>query len=246
VHMVDIRGDRCGILVGGSTAPGINGVISSIVIQCTEWGIVPVGIRCGWKYLKQGLTSPDYHKTLTAPDVTRFHNRGGSILQTSKQQLDNSDDVQNVVRALQHLKLRYFVTIGGTETAFSAHKLAQACSKARMNMFITHVPKTIFNDLPLPDNCYTFGFSTARELGVKIVSNLCTDAETMGRWYIVTVIGARTGHLSLGIGVASAVTLTLIPEQFEHRRPKGFIQYAYKNKYKKTKKKATTHPTNKK
>ena len=77
-----------------------------------------------------------------------------------------------------------------------------------------HVPKIIFNDLPLPDKCYTFGFSTVRELGHETVSNLSIDAKTMHREYIVTYIGARTGHLGLSIGKASAATITLIPGQF--------------------------------
>ncbi len=60
--------------------------------------------------------------------------------------------------------------------------------------------KTIFNDLPLPPNCYTFGFSTAREIGCKIVTDLSADAKCMNRWHIITVIGAKGGHLTLGIG----------------------------------------------
>ena len=327
--MVDIRRPVCGILVAGSPAPGINGVISAAVIQCIEWGLVPIGFTRGFKYLKQGLS--DHCVELKVADVTRMHNRGGSLLATSKEQLDTDEDVANVINVLRHLKVRYLITIGGTSSAFSAHKLATALRErtiahrkfvatnrffnqsplnsneygieseneasgnenesnnnessehesasigARINItttnrqtsinsinssisntstmkyvhngngnnsnsnipsdlpeiLITHVPKTIFNDLPLPDNCYTFGFSTARELGYKIVSNLSIDAKTMHRWYVVTCIGSRTGHLGLSIGKASAATITLIPEQFRHRntakhKPK---QYNYKNGY---------------
>ena len=53
-----------------------------------------------------------------------------------------------------------------------------------------------------------------REIGTRMLNNLSEDAKTMGRWYITTVIGVKTGHLALGIGTASATTLTLIPEQF--------------------------------
>ena len=135
--MVDIRRDVCAILVGGSPAPGINGVISSVVIQCLDWSIVPIGIKCGFKFLKRGLTSSEIniHRQLNLDDVTRVHNRGGSIIQTSKDQLLVRQDVQETIRALKHLRVKYLITVGGTETAFSAHKLAQRCAKDRINMY---------------------------------------------------------------------------------------------------------------
>ncbi len=91
-------------------------------------------------------------------------------------------------------------------------------------MFVTHVPKTIFNDLPLPDNCYTFGFSTARELGVKIVNNLSSDAKCLGRWYIIVVIGARTGHLSLDIGKKHLFPF-LSPPHFRKRKESALFPF---------------------
>src|SRR5437868_1505151 len=80
-----------------------------------------------------------------------------------------------------------------------------------------HVPKTIDNDLPLPAGVPTFGFETARHLGVGIVRNLAEDARTTSRWYIIVSMGRAAGHLALGIGKASAATLTIIPEEFRGR-----------------------------
>ena len=255
--MVDIRQEVCGVIVAGTPAPGINGVISAVVIKCLSLDIVPIGFLYGFEYLKQGITK--YYQTLKIEDVTRVHNRGGSILYTSKEQIRTEDDLENCIRALQHLRVRYLITIGGTETAFSAHKLAigfrdrslllntssntnndqqnnsfSSLDKNQNNgyninehhdaysILITHVPKTIFNDLPLPPNCYTFGHSTARELGCKIVADLSADAKSMNRWYIITIIGSKSGHLTLGIGTASAATICLIPEEFEHKKKSKF------------------------
>jgi 6-phosphofructokinase 1 len=83
-----------------------------------------------------------------------------------------------------------------------------------------HVPKTIDNDLDLPPHIDTFGFQTARHVGVEIVKNLMVDAETTSRWYFCIAMGRKTGHLALGIGKATGATLTLIPEEFgvEHIR----------------------------
>src|SRR3990167_6859343 len=79
---------------------------------------------------------------------------------------------------------------------------------------IAHIPKTIDNDLPLPGDLVTFGFTTACNLGKDLVRNLMQDAATTERWFFVTVMGRQTGHLALGIGRAAAATLTVVTEEF--------------------------------
>src|SRR3981189_2223502 len=79
---------------------------------------------------------------------------------------------------------------------------------------VVHVPKTIDNDLDLPHGISTFGFQTARHVGVELVKNLMVDARTTSRWYFVVAMGRKAGHLALGIGKAAGATLTLVPEEF--------------------------------
>jgi 6-phosphofructokinase 1 len=86
--------------------------------------------------------------------------------------------------------------------------------KAGGRIHVVHVPKTIDNDLDLPPHVDTFGFQTARHIGVDIVKNLMVDAMTTSRWYFVITMGRKAGHLALGIGKAAGATLTLIPEEF--------------------------------
>ena len=106
------------------------------------------------------------------------------------------------------------MTIGGDDTAFSALKLEE---RAAGRIQIVHVPKTIDNDLDLPHGIPTFGFQTARHVGVEIVKNLMVDAHTTSRWYFVVTMGRKAGHLALGIGKAAGATLTVIPEEFRER-----------------------------
>ena len=44
------------------------------------------------------------------------------------------------------------------------------------------------------------------------------DGKTTSRWYFVTAMGRKAGHLALGIGKSAGATLTLIPEEFAGRR----------------------------
>ena len=79
---------------------------------------------------------------------------------------------------------------------------------------VAHTPKTIDNDIPLPGGFSTFGYQTARHVGVYIVNNIIEDARTTGRWYFITAMGRHAGHLALGMGEAAGATVSLIPEEF--------------------------------
>ena len=80
---------------------------------------------------------------------------------------------------------------------------------------VVHVPKTIDNDLPLPEGIPTFGFETARAFGTQEVENLMEDARTTNnRWYFTIAMGRTAGHLALGMGRSAGAALTIIPEEF--------------------------------
>jgi 6-phosphofructokinase 1 len=117
----------------------------------------------------------------------------------------------NVLDSLSRLGIKYLVTIGGDDTAFSGSQVYANANKA---IKVAHVPKTIDNDLPLPPGIPTFGFETARHYGVQLARNLHEDAKTTTRWYLVISMGRAAGHLALGIGKASAATITIIAEEF--------------------------------
>src|SRR5881227_3934201 len=122
--------------------------------------------------------------------------------------------MRNVLDVLRRLEVTMLVTIGGDDTAFSG---SQVYKQAGGAIRVAHVPKTIDNDLPLPESTPTFGFETARQVGVGIVRNIAEDAKTTSRWYIIISMGRAAGHLALGIGKAAAATLTIIPEEFRGR-----------------------------
>ena len=141
---------------------------------------------------------------------------GGSILRISRFNPTKSDEsLRKVVDTLIELGVTHLVTIGGDDTAYAASRIADfAKNSLGLTINFVHVPKTIDNDLPLPEGIPTFGFETARSLGTQIVSNLMEDAKTTGRWYLAVAMGRVAGHLALGIGKSAGATLTLIPEEF--------------------------------
>ena len=202
--------NRVGILVGGGPAPGINGTIGAVTLEAGNRGHQVVGIYDGFSHLMAGQS--DRIKILDRDDVSRIHFQGGSILATSRANpTKNQADMQNVIKALKNVGIRYLVTIGGDDTMYAASQVVAASAG---QIRVCHVPKTIDNDLPLPGETPTFGFETARQVGFEIVRNLMEDSRTTGRWYFVVVMGRTAGHLALGIGKAAGATLSVIPEEF--------------------------------
>jgi 6-phosphofructokinase 1 len=206
--------NKLALLVGGGPAPGINGVISAVTIEAVNNGIGVLGIRDGFKHLLQGKV--EAIRPLNIDDVKDVALRGGSMLGTSRDNPTKSpEDMARVLGMFRNQGIDALVTIGGDDTAFSASEVYKG---GKGSIRVAHVPKTIDNDLPLPGSTPTFGFETARQLGVQIVRSLSEDARTTSRWYLVVSMGRAAGHLALGIGKAAAATLTIIPEEFRGRQ----------------------------
>lgn len=207
--------ERLAILVGGGSAPGINGVIEAAAAESIHQGKEVIGIMDGFKWLSKGNTA--HVQLLNLDDVRDIEHKGGSILRTSRENpTKDPAKMANCLSALKELQVRYLVTIGGDDTSHSARVVAE---QAEGTISVAHIPKTIDNDLPLPLGVPTFGFETARELGAKLVHSLLMDASTSSRWYIVISMGRSAGFLGLGIAVAAGAPLALVPEEFSHNTP---------------------------
>ncbi|HXY05895.1 MAG TPA: diphosphate--fructose-6-phosphate 1-phosphotransferase [Burkholderiaceae bacterium] len=201
---------KLAILVGGGPAPGINSVISAATLRALLEGREVLGLPHGYSQIMQGKL--DGVRRLSAEDVRAIHFQGGAILGTSRANpTKQSAHLDRVVQSLGELGVAELITIGGDDTAFSAMKIAE---RAGARLRVAHVPKTIDNDLALPAHIDTFGFQTARHVGVALVKNLLLDARASGRWYFVVAMGRKAGSLALGIAKAAGAQLAVIPEEF--------------------------------
>jgi 6-phosphofructokinase 1 len=201
---------KIGIVVGGGPAPGTNGVIAAVAIEAINKGCTPVGFHDGFEWLSERYT--DEQHELTIDEVSRVHLDGGVILGTSRADIAHDrKSLENAVAALKKLGIDALVTVGGDDLVRSSIAIEQESHGA---IKVVQVPKSIDNDLWMPESVTTLGFETARQVGVDIVQNLMEDARTTGRWYLGVTMGRPTGHLTLGIGKAASATCTIIPEEF--------------------------------
>ena len=201
------------IVCGGGPAPGINSVISGIVNEATCHGWDVLGIYDGFSRLARGEKN---YVRLEPNDISRIHLTGGCILKMSRfNPTKKESDLRTVVETLTELGVTHLVTIGGDDTAYSSAAVSEFARKVGRTINVVHVPKTIDNDLPLPEGVPTFGFETARAFATTDIENLMEDARTTNnRWYFTIAMGRTAGHLALGMGRSAGAALTVIPEEF--------------------------------
>ena len=200
------------ILCGGGPAPGMNTVVCSVAKTFLSNGYRVIGLHGGYSGLfsKNARTEDlDFFK------ADAYFNRGGSYLQMSRFKPTDEDFEKNFnLDLFKDNNIKLLVTVGGDDTASTANRIATFLEKKQYPIHNIHVPKTIDNDLPLPDNAPTFGFNSAKDEGAHIARTVYEDARTSGNWLLISAMGRSAGHLALGIGEATHCPMTIIPEMF--------------------------------
>jgi 6-phosphofructokinase 1 len=148
---------------------------------------------------------------LTFEFADRIMNQGGSALRMSRHK---PKDTEFNTRFFTENNIKLLVTIGGDDTASTANRILKYLAQNNIKIQNIHVPKTIDNDLPLPEGQPTFGYQSAKEEGARIASTVYEDARTSGNWFLVSAMGREAGHLAFGIGAACHFPMIIIPEMF--------------------------------
>jgi len=200
------------ILTGGGPAPGINTVVGSVAKVFLRKGFRVIGLNGGYGSLftdRPLITEIDF---FIADDMFQ---RGGSLLRMSryKPTQDDFDKRFNLDLFLKN-NIKLLVTVGGDDTASTANRVAKFLEVNKCPISNIHVPKTIDNDLPLPNSIPTFGYESAKNAGAKIASVVYEDARTSQNWFVVAAMGRSAGHLAFGIGAACHYPMIIIPEMF--------------------------------
>lgn len=198
-----------GIIVSGGPAPGINSVIAAVVIQAINEGYRVKGFQAGFKGIC--TQQQDSVRDLTISQVTPAANIGGSLLGTSRYNPFETEEQEATLRSvLRANAVDKLVVIGGEGSAYLSTQISERMDFIR----VAHIPKTIDNDLILPNEHPSFGFETARYEGTRILKTLIEDAKTTNRWFVVRTMGRKAGFLALGLGIAAGATITVIAEEF--------------------------------
>lgn len=201
------------ILTGGGPAPGMNTVVGSVAKTFLNKGYRVLGLHEGYSGLfskNPRTVEIDY---FLADDI---FNRGGSYLQMSRFKPSDKNFAEDFnLDLFTSNNVKLLVTVGGDDTASTANRIAHFLEEKKYPIANIHVPKTIDNDLPLPDGTPTFGYESALDKGATIARTVYVDARTSGNWFVLSAMGRSAGHLAFGIGTACHYPMIVIPEMFD-------------------------------
>ena len=130
---------------------------------------------------------------------TRIANTPGAALGSGRRSL-HSEEVPRVVDTLKRHDIGYLFTIGGNDSAETAHRLALDAGVVAI-----HIPKTIDNDLVCTD--HTPGYGSAARFVALATMGAGRDAESMGRASPITVMevmGRDAGWLAASSALGKA------------------------------------------
>ncbi|MFC2140296.1 6-phosphofructokinase [Candidatus Auribacterota bacterium] len=206
---------RIGILTGGGLASGHNAVIAAVVERAAKQGIEVIGIRNGWAGLVEEKLVLKAGKII--PGKMKKHRRkGGSILGTSRVNPFSKDNIakgvpETILDNIKRLGLDALFTCGGDDTNGAAREL----QKKYPNLRVVGLPKTMDNDILLPDPwANTYGPDSFGKGGGEIVKGVIADAKVLGAVTVVEAFGRGAGFAPLAVAEeAGGVVRTLIPEK---------------------------------
>jgi 6-phosphofructokinase 1 len=197
---------RAAIVTCGGLCPGLNNVIRGLVLELTEnYGAPEVlGFRDGFR----GLAGDVEPIRLSRTVVADIHNRGGTILGTSR----GGQDPAVMVSTLERHGVSVLFVIGGDGTLRGAAKIADEAVRRGLPLAVIGVPKTIDNDIPYLDQ--SFGFQTAFARATESIKSAHTEASSTPRGVgLVKVMGRHSGFIACYAALASHdADFVLIPE----------------------------------
>jgi len=199
---------RVGIVTCGGLCPGLNDVIRAIVLELhTHYGIEEViGFRHGYAGLVQTLGHPTIR--LTAENVDKINERGGTVLGTSR----GAQEPAAIVDRLEAHGLDILFVVGGDGSMRGAHNISVEIERRGLTIGVVGIPKTIDNDIAHIGQ--SFGFQTAFSEAARSIAAARIEAEAaLGGVGLVKLMGRHAGFIACYAALANHdADFVLIPE----------------------------------
>jgi 6-phosphofructokinase 1 len=211
---------KCALVTCGGLCPGLNDIIRSIVLELNYgYGVSNIfGIRYGL----QGFIAEYGHDLidLTCESVVNIHDRGGTVLGSSR----GPQDIDEIVDSLERMNIRLLFMIGGDGTLTAAGRIADRIADRKLKIGIVGVPKTIDNDIYMVSR--SFGFDTAVDVATRAIISASNEAEGYPNGIgLIKLMGRHSGFIAATAVLAQQdVNFVLIPEvDFDLKGPNGLL-----------------------
>jgi 6-phosphofructokinase 1 len=199
---------KCALVTCGGLCPGINDIIRSVVLELHyAYGVRNiVGIRYGL----QGFIAKYGHDLvdLTPKAVVNIHDRGGTVLGSSR----GPQDIDEIIDSLERMNIGLLFMIGGDGTLTAAGRIADEIIDRGLKIGVVGVPKTIDNDIYMVSR--SFGFDTAVDVATKAIVSANNEAEGYPNGIgLIKLMGRHSGFIAATAVLAQQdVNFVLIPE----------------------------------
>jgi len=189
------------VLTSGGDSPGMNAVIRAVVRTSWNHGIEVYGCHGGY----QGLVDQNIFAISTV-QVAGCIQHGGTILRTSRCKAFFDQEVRRKsINFLQEKGITGLVIIGGDGSFRAASMLSH-----EGGIKVIGIPGTVDNDIIGTE--YTIGFDTARNTALRAIDSIRDTGASTSTYFLIEVMGQRSGFLALDVGIAGGAEYILTPE----------------------------------
>ena len=190
------------VMQSGGCTPVLNRSLLGVVAEAQETRAF--GKILGSVHGLEGILQGDFRDlgAVSRSTWARIAQTPGAALGSTRRKL-RAEEVSHLLQILSDCRIGFLFTIGGNDSASTAHSLSQAAGKAGYPLVVMNIPKTIDNDLVLTDHSPGYG-SAARFVALATIG-AGQDARAMGQASPITIIevmGRDAGWLAASSALA--------------------------------------------
>lgn len=192
---------RIAVITSGGDSPGMNAAIRAVVRTAMNYDIEVYGVRQAYT----GLINGDF-ELLTSVEVSGILQRGGTILQTARnEEFKTPQGQKRGLRRLNEHGIQGLVIVGGNGS------LTGALALHRMGFPVIGVPGSIDNDIFGTD--MAIGVDSAMNVILEALDRLRDTASSHQRAFLIEVMGRNCGYLALTGGILGGAEIVVTPER---------------------------------
>ncbi|MBE2182253.1 MAG: 6-phosphofructokinase [Anaerolineae bacterium] len=207
---------RIAVMTSGGDSPGMNAAIRAVVRTGLEYKIETYGVRQAYA----GLMAGDF-ELLTSVEVSGILQRGGTILQTARnEEFKTAQGQAKGLRRLNEHQIEGLIVIGGNGSLTGANVLHKA------GFPTIGIPGSIDNDIFGTD--MSIGVDSALNIILEAIDRLRDTASSHQRAFVIEVMGRNCGYLALTAAILGGAELVVTPERpFSMQEVADALQDAY-------------------
>lgn len=206
-HAPSSTAPHIAVMHAGASSPGMNTAVRAAVRLALDKGFRVFAIYEGF----EGLVRGDVRE-VDWMTVNGWSSIGGSLLGTSRAAPKGKPELQKIADVLERFNIDNLLIIGGWEALEGVMLLDKRKEKfPKLGLTKVLIPATISNNLPATE--FSIGSDTSLNNILEAMDKIKQSAITVGRVFVVEVMGAYCGYLALNAALGAGAETVYLPEE---------------------------------